>query len=215
MTEDQIPFDLADIPAGAVARGVTAKPDMIDGRPALRLALDEPTRAGEPGIDFVDRPTFLILPVTAAAGRIAVSIRSGLLPDAPDYARGFAGVAFRVTDTHFESVYLRPTNGSSVTPEGPRRERAVQYFAYPDWPFDRLREERPHGGFEAAADIRPDTWARLVVDFSAEGIRASIDDVPVLTLDEPLGDGSPGAVALWVDIGTDAWFRDLEIRVDA
>ena len=35
---------------------------------------------------------------------------------------------------------------------------AVQYFAYPDWKFDRLREEFPDGRYEAGADIGPDEW---------------------------------------------------------
>ena len=120
-----------------------------------------------------------------------------------------------VNDGRFESVYLRPTNGLAVAPEGPRRDRAVQYFAYPDWPFDRLREERPDAGYEAGADIRPGTWARLEVMFGAAGLQASVDGAPLLGLDRTLGDEVPGGIGLWVDIGTEAWFADLEIDVRA
>jgi hypothetical protein len=42
-----------------------------------------------------------------------------------------------------------------VQPTEPSGQRAVQYFAYPDWKFDRLREEFPDGRFEAGADIAP------------------------------------------------------------
>jgi len=206
-------FDLAEIPDGAVSRGVVAQPSSAGGHAAIRVTLDESTRSGTAGVDFIDQPTFLILPITAASGRMSVSIRSGLLPDAPDYARGFAGLAFHVSDTHFESVYLRPTNGSAVAPEGPRRGRAVQYFAYPEWPFNRLREVRPHGGYESAADIHPDTWTRLVVEFDSSGVRASVDGVGVIDLDHSLGAPTSGEIALWVDIGTEAWFADLDVEV--
>ena len=208
-------FALDSLPDGASTRGVTADPGQIDGRPALRIALDDDTRAGTPGVDFVDQPTFLLLPVTVASGRIAVNIRSGLLPDAPDYARGFAGLAFRVGEGRFESVYLRPTNGLAVAPEGVRRQRSIQYFAYPDWLYERLREERPDGGYEAGADIHPDTWMRLEITFGPAGLRASVDGVPVLDLDHTLGDETPGGIGLWVDIGTEAWFADLDIDVQA
>ena len=77
-------------------------------------------------------------------------------------ARGFAGIAFRVNDnlSQFESVYLRPTNGEAQDPE--RRAHAVQYFSYPDWTFQRSREEAP-GQYEAPAPIGPDRWIHVRV----------------------------------------------------
>lgn len=70
-------------------------------------------RDGSPGVDFVDQPTFVILPLDLAAGRLEVDISSDLLPDAPDYARAFAGLAFAIADdcSTFEAVYIRPYNG--------------------------------------------------------------------------------------------------------
>lgn len=46
-------------------------------------------------------------------GAIRVKVRSRLLPDAPDFARGFIGLVFRIQadDSAFESFYIRPTNG--------------------------------------------------------------------------------------------------------
>ena len=46
-------------------------------------------------------------------GIIEVKMLSRLLKDAPDFARGFIGIAYRINedDTKFESFYVRPTNG--------------------------------------------------------------------------------------------------------
>jgi hypothetical protein len=106
-----------------------------------------------PAVKEVDEPTFAKLKgITFRDGTIEVMVKSKLLKDAPDFARGFIGVAFRIQKDHtkFESIYVRPTNGRST--DEVRRARAIQYFAYPDYKFSRLREESP-GSYEAKADI--------------------------------------------------------------
>ncbi|HSN12444.1 MAG TPA: hypothetical protein VLS51_10075 [Propionibacteriaceae bacterium] len=176
------------------------------------MALLEDVRVnGRPGVDFVDQPTFVVLPTRLGAGRVEVDICSDVLPDAPDYARGFAGLAFAIADdaSSFEAVYVRPYNGRSVVEDDVRRARAVQYFAYPDWPFDRLREERAGEGFENGADIAPGRWLHLVIEFDAVTVRAEIDGVEVLDRGR-VASGS-GALGLFVDIGTDAYFTDLVV----
>ena len=148
-----------------------------------------------------------------SAGRLEVDLISDLLPDAPDYARGFAGLAFAISgdSSTFEAVYVRPYNGLSVAPDDVRRQRAVQYFAYPGWPFDRLRQERPDDGFESAADIRPGAWLHLAVEFDARHVRAEVDGVEVVNR-ERVGAASSGAIGLFVDIGTDAHFANLVVE---
>lgn len=49
---------------------------------------------------------------------------SRLLPDNPDFARGFIGIAFRINEdnSQFESFYMRPMNGRIDDPT--RRSRA-------------------------------------------------------------------------------------------
>ena len=44
-------------------------------------------------------------------GVIEVDMKSRLLPDAPDFARGFIGLAFHISDADdaFEAFYIRPT----------------------------------------------------------------------------------------------------------
>lgn len=85
-----------------------------------------------------------------------------LLEGAPDLARGFIGVAFRINDdnSRFESFYVRPTNGRAE--DQLRRNRATQYFSYPDYKFDRLRKEAP-GQYESYADMALNEWITLKI----------------------------------------------------
>ena len=207
-------YALDTIPEGVTLRSVTAEPSTAAGGPGLRIALTEAVRRdGKPGVDFIDQPTFVILPLDVSAGRLEVDISSDLLPDAPGLARGFAGLAFAIAPdcSTFEAVYVRPYNGKAVAPDDLRRSRAVQYFAYPAWPFDRLRQERPDEGFESGADIGPSTWLHLVVEFDATRVSAEVDGIEVVNR-ERVGTGSGGAIGLFVDIGTDAHFADLVVE---
>jgi hypothetical protein len=201
-------YPLQDLPQGAIANKVTAAP-AHHGRPCLRLALDAASRAGKPGEDYVDQPSFLLLPDILENGSIEVDLCARLLPDAPDYARGFIGLAYRVQDdmSAYESLYLRPTNGRPHAPPPPRDARAVQYYAYPAHPFDVLRETEP-GRYESGADIALNRWTRFRITFHGADFTAYADGVPVLT-----GQGKvpprPGRVGLWVDIGTEGFFARL------
>lgn len=207
-------FSLNEIPTGAISRSVDAQVSDISGRKALRVTLDEAARNGEYGINYVDMPTFLMLPCPFGNGEISIDILSRLRPDAPEYARGFAGLAYRISDQAdlFEAVYVRPMNGRSLNPPSPRENRAVQYFAYPDWKFDRLRDVFPDGRFEAGADILPDQWLHLSVTVEDRHVHVRIDGNTVLELDDTPVMASKGHVGLWVDIGTEAFFSDLIIR---
>lgn len=208
----ELRYALDVLPEGSVPRSVSAEPAVVGNRTGVRIALTEEVRRGTPGVDFIDQPTFLILPTHLAAGRVEVDILSDLLPDAPEYARGFAGIAFAIAEdcSSFEAVYVRPYNGLSVVPDEVRRGRAVQYFAHPDWPFDRLREERAGEGFESGADIVPGRWCHLMVEFDTDQVRAEVDGVEVVARPR-IGNSTGDALGLFVDIGTDAVFSDLVI----
>ncbi|GAA1973863.1 hypothetical protein [Microbacterium pumilum] len=208
--------DLAGIPDGAVLRSVTAGLSSFDHRRAVRVSLtDKVSHDGVAGVDYVDQPTFVQIPTTFTSGHISVDIASRLRPDAPEEARGFVGIAYRIgrgQKPSFEAVYLRPANGWHTAPtDGPRKLRAIQYFAYPDWPYNRLRDERPDGGYEAAADIRLDTWIRLGITVHARSLSADVDGTTVLEVPHTLVEPTAGAVGLFVDIGTDAHFSNLTI----
>ncbi len=205
---------LDTLPDRAIPRSVRATPVTIDGRPALRVALtDEIAQRGQAGVDYVDQPTFLQLPIAFTDGTIEVDVRSRLRPDAPDYARGFAGVAYRIAraEDRFEAVYLRPLNGLKLAPPAPRERRAVQHFSYPEWPFNRLRDAYPDGRFEAPANIGPDQWIHLRLDVQGPRCEVRVDDDIVLQVTS-LAQVRTGTVGLFVDIGTEAFFADLSVR---
>ena len=119
-------------------------------------------------------PTFVRLPVRLTDGVINADILARLNAHAPDYARGFAGLAYRIgdNDAQFEAIYLRPLTGLRANPPPPRDKRAVQYFAYPDWRFERLRAEYPDGRYEAGADFGPDHWITLMLDIAGRSVTA-------------------------------------------
>jgi len=204
-------FALDGVPAGARPHKVTAQPVAYQGRAAVRVELAPATVAAQ---DYVDSNTFVVVPVDFGDGEIEVDLLGKLQATAPPHARGFIGVAFRIASdcSTFEAVYLRPTNGRAEDPE--RRQHAVQYFAYPDWKFDRLRRETP-GRYEAGADIGPDEWLRMRLVVAGERVQVylgGLGGAPVLTVEDlKLGPTARGAVGLWVDIGTEGYFADLRI----
>jgi hypothetical protein len=205
-------FDLDTIPLGARTSGVTVESLSIAGRPATQVRLTDRLEAdGEPGVDYVDQPTFLVLPVTLTTGSLTVDILSRMRPDAPEMARGFAGLAFHILPDNatFECVYLRPLNGAEENPPVERRGRAVQYFAYPDYPYDRLRVERP-AEFEAAAQIGLNRWIHLALEITDTRITAEVDGRTVLSV-PPLVSAVAGQIGLFVDIGSQAAFSSLQV----
>jgi hypothetical protein len=208
-----ISFDLAKLPAGCTTNSVKVQESSKFGRPSLHVTLDEKAAHGLPDVDFVDMPTFLILPVEFESGEIAVDLLGSLRSDAPDYARAFAGLAYRIDDraSSFEAVYLRPLNGRILEPPLPRAHRAVQYFAYPEWRYQRLRDEYPDGRYESGADIKPDEWINLVLTITKNQVTASVNGGPVLTIDETKASHTKGRIGLFVDIGTDAYFSNLVV----
>jgi hypothetical protein len=66
--------------------------EIVDGNPCLCITKD-------PEIVAVDEPTFgRIAGVEFENGVVEVKVLSRLLLEAPDYARGFIGVTFRIND---------------------------------------------------------------------------------------------------------------------
>lgn len=198
-----------------VCKSVTANMAEISGRQALRVVLtDEVTLNGKPDVDYVDMPTFAILPVDLQRGIISVDILSRLNMHAPDYARAFAGLAYHIADNKstFESVYVRPLNGKSLKPPPPRDQRAIQYFAYPDWRFQRLRDDYPDGRYEAAADILPDQWINLSLEIENELVTVKVNNSVALVVDQPKLPATNGRIGLFVDIGTEAYFSNFMIN---
>jgi len=125
----------------------------------------------------------------------------------------FVGVAFHVLDgqTH-EAVYFRPFNFRVA--DSTRHSHAVQYVAHPDWPWQRLRSERP-GRYERAILPEPDgdEWFHVRVIVGRPTIRVFVNDAPApcLVVDE-LSTRGHGSVGLWVGEGSGGYFANLRVR---
>ncbi len=205
-------FALHTLPETARLNKVTAQPANHKERSSLCAALTPQTVAAK---DYGDSNTFVLIPTDFGNGEIDVDVLGKLQATAPPDARGFIGIAFRIApdNTAFEAVYLRPTNGRTDDPV--RQKRAIQYFSYPDWKFDRTRKETP-GRYETSADIGPDEWIHLRLVITGEQAKVYLNGnnaTPVLTVsDLKRGPRSRGAVGLWVDIGTEGYFANLRIK---
>ncbi len=150
-------------------------------------------------------------------GVIEVKVLSRLLEDAPDFARGFIGIAFRISedDTKFESLYVRPTNGRNCD-DPIRKMRGCQYFSYPTYTFDYFRENSITD-YEASADIDLNEWINLKAVINNSKVSLYINDSEQASLvvqDMKHGDFLKGGIGLFVDIGTEAFFKDLKITYE-
>ena len=188
--------------------GVDAGLSTCDGAPVLRVIKPEdnmepdvPTYALLAGSDFHD-------------GVIEVDVRARLSPWADIDCRGFVGVAFRASEANdrFEGFYVRPRNGRSCT-DPRRRIHTMQYFSYPGYTFAYFRE-RGIADFEAKADIEMDEWVHIKCEIAGAEGRFYVDrmDTPALVVPKMFGGAEArGGVGLYVDNGTDALFRNLQI----
>jgi hypothetical protein len=204
---------LDTLPRDAVLCSVTAVTAVAEGRPCLRVELeDEVTRTGEPFVDYIDQATFVMLPVELTTGRIEVDVMAQLNGKTDFDARGFAGIAYRIDDQdHFEGIYVRALNGVRTDAPPPRNERGIQYFAHPDWLFDRLREQHP-AEYERPADIVPSEWFSLAIDLSETDATAYINGTEALSVTHPKAPLRSGRVGLFVDIGSEAFFSNLRVE---
>ncbi len=181
---------------------------MIDGEQVLRVVksksvtgYDENTYAKVPNLSFHN-------------GTITVKMLSRLLDDAPDYARGFIGIAFRINheNNEFESFYIRPTNAHTDDPT--RKSHGAQYFSYPTYTFAWLRE---HGIAKYDAEIEQDLdeWVTLkaVIHDSEAVFYLNDSDTPTMMVTDLIhGPESSGSIGLFVDIGTEGFFKDLTVE---
>jgi hypothetical protein len=184
--------------------------EKIMGREAIRVVKDSTVKAN-------DEPTYVrIRGVQFKNGTIEVKVLSGLLKDAPDYARGFIGVAFRIGDsnTRFECIYLRPVNAR--VDDQVRRNHSMQYYSYPDFKFDRLRKESPEK-YESYADMEMNKWIILRIVVKESQAKLFLDNNPQPSLivnDLKHGATLFGAIGLWVETGTEGFFSDLKVYRD-
>lgn len=172
-----------------------------------------PFNAETPGLT-VDEPTYVKLKnVDFTDGVIEVKVLSTIQQPSPfAAARGFIGLAFRINenDSAYESVYLRPQLGRST--DQLARNHSVQYYSYPDFKFDRLRKEAP-GRYETYADIGLNEWITLRLEVKGRQAALFINGQKnsSFVVADMLGTTTNGQIALWVDIATTGYFKDLKI----
>ncbi|MCC7043944.1 MAG: hypothetical protein IT183_08780 [Acidobacteria bacterium] len=131
-------------------------------------------------------------------------------------ARGFVGLAFRVQSdmSTYDAFYLRPTNARAD--DQVRRNHSAQYISLPAWTWFLLRSETPEK-YESYVDLVPDEWTRVKVEVRGSQARLFVHGQPQPTLvvnDLKTGPDARGAVALWIDLGTRAHFRNLTVTPD-
>ena len=184
------------ITTSAEARRLEAQPNPPQS-PIERLAVIE-------GSDF-------------ANGVIEAEISGVPAPDAPEGARGFVGIAFRVQPDlkTYDAFYLRPTNGRAE--DQVRRNHSAQYISHPAWPWMRLRQETP-GRYESYVDLVPNVWTKVRIEVRGDTARLYVHGAAQPTLivnDVKSGAQARGAIALWIDGGTIAHFRDVRVSRSA
>ncbi|WP_430603030.1 hypothetical protein IGJ02_000360 [Enterococcus sp. DIV0724b] len=180
---------------------------ILNGEPVLRVVKKDKI------MEFDENTYAKLNNLTFHNGTIEVKMLSRLLPDAPDFARGFIGIAFRINhdDTNFESFYVRPTNGRIDDPV--RKIRGVQYFSYPKYTFDYFRN-LGITDFEGPADIGLDEWISLKVVINGARGEFYLNDSeePVLVVENMKhGADAKGGIGFFVDIGTEAFFKEWKI----
>ncbi|QOK99335.1 alpha/beta hydrolase (plasmid) [Ralstonia pseudosolanacearum] len=192
--------------------GVQLRPSTYLGSAALELRMPSSAYQDPAREQLSDRNFMAWLPVDFRDGTIEVDVASDLARDAPAYARGFVGISFRIDGQgQFESVYLRPTN--STADDQQRRNHSVQYVAYPDFRFNRLREEAPEK-YETHADLALGRWIHMKLVVAGSQARLYLDRKPEPALvvnDLKLGPTQQGGVGIWLESGTIAHFRNLQI----
>jgi len=165
-------------------------------------------------IKEVDEPTFVrIKGINFKNAIIEVKVLSRLLKDAPDYARGFIGIAFRINDsnTKYESIYIRPVNAR--VDDQVRRNHSIQYYSYPDYKFDRLRKESAEK-YESYSDMEMNKWITMTIEVKDAQAKLFLNNntqPSLIVNDLKHGIDNSGAIGLWIDVGTIGYFKDFKI----
>jgi hypothetical protein len=140
-------------------------------------------------------------------GTIEIDLRGKDVPQ-----QSFLGIAFHGVDTTtYDAIYFRPFNFQSNDPV--RKIHAVQYISEPDYPWQRLREEK-NGVYEKGINPPPSPtdWfhARIVVKEATINVYVNNATLPSLTVDK-LNDRKNGLIGIWA-FGLNGDFADLIIK---
>lgn len=210
---------------GLLLHNVSAAPAVLHGKAGLRVTASEAVRqrlqamtpdarsAAMQTVGGTEEQLAVIEGLEFANGTIEAEIAGAVLPGAAEGARGFVGIAFRVQKDlrTYDAFYVRPTNGRAD--DQVRRNHSAQYIAHPDWPWFRLRRETPEN-YESYVDLVPGEWTKVRIDVRGEHARFYVHGQPQPTLivnDLKSGANGRGAIALWLDISTEAHYRNIVV----
>jgi hypothetical protein len=214
------PLETAD---GLHLHNVAVEPAVLAGKRGLRVTLSDETLQRFSGMtsEAVDEAQArvgqyaVIEALEFSDGVIDAEIAGAVATGARADARGFVGIAFRLANGAYDVFSLRVTNGRAEVQE--RRNHSVQYASHPAWPWFRLRKETP-SKYESYVDLLPDVWTTIKIDVRGERARLYVHDQEQPTLivnDLKSGARRTGKVALWINYGTVAHFRNVTVTTDA
>jgi hypothetical protein len=194
---------------GLKLHNVAAEPARLQGKKGVKITATQVTMPAGTTVEtmaVVDGYEF-------GDGTIEVEISGAVRAGAPESARGFVGIAFRVQGDvrTYEAFYLRPTNGRAD--DQVRRNHSAQYIAHPDWPWFRLRKEFPEK-YESYVDLVPGAWTKVRIEVDGDKARLYVHGAkqPTLIVNDLKNGGSgKGAIGLWTDTSTEAHFRNLVV----
>lgn len=147
-------------------------------------------------------------------GIIECDVKSRLLPDCFEDARGFIGIAFRINDRdmEFEGFYIRPTNGKNCSNPF-RRAHGCQYFAYPGYTWSYYREFAV-GDYEAPVEtIALDEWAHIKAELIDDHAKFYVNHELVLEVSHLQHEPKAGRIGFNTHIDSECFFKNLKVEV--
>ena len=154
--------------------------------------------------------TGLLARSTTSSSRTSDRAEIAGAPPPKQKERGLRGIAFRCSGqqhyAHFTSAPRTARRGSGTA------QPLTQYISHPDWTWSRLRRETP-SRYESYVDLEADTWTKIRIEVRGTQARLYVHDQqqPALIVnDVKSGANAKGAVALWIEAGTVAHFRNLQ-----
>jgi hypothetical protein len=185
----------------------TAETVTYRGRRALHLI-----PAADPR-ESADSITAILADSDFTNGTIEAEVAGAPRAGAPETARGFIGIAFRVQtdESRYESMYLRPTNGRAD--DQVRRNHSVQYTSEPDFPWPRLRKERPET-YESYVDLEPGAWTQMKISVSDLRAQLFVNGAaqPCLIVNDLKLGNTHGRIAVWAHVTTDGYFARVAVH---
>ena len=199
---------------GLRPHNVTIAPATHAGKRGVRVTISDEALRRIQGGDQVQLEELAVIEGTDfSSGVIEAEIAGAPGANAMEGARGFVGIAFRLQPDlkSYDAFYLRPTNGRAEDQE--RRNHSAQYISHPGWTWNRMRQETP-SRYEAYVDLVPDAWTPIRIEVRGTKARLFVNGQSQPTLivnDLKTGEQGRGAIALWIDTGTIAHFRNLRV----